>query len=234
MRGASDTIGRGSEDDEIESASEAWDNDCVAAQLNAIAYSINEETAHLDKVVEIVDGWSSALTTVVNKDNILVSWAGRLLVNSAELVHHVHGGWPSGEENYEKIQQMVENVLVPNMYAAARPEDDKPAAGGNQAILGHMAGLEFAIFTNNVTGFNHHLEVLQGPRVCEKYGGSGIQAMIHNGTGQIAEAARDQAHSGMEIGFAEEAAWVAANQGNLQSPQEVGNISRTRANVSCR
>lgn len=213
VRGAGHTIGRGTGDSEIEGWSKAFDVDGVAAQLNGIAFSINGDSAHADKVAEIVDKWSGTLETVANKDNILVGWAGRLLANGAELVRYTNGAWPTGEDNYRRAQKMVSNVLVPNVYAAARPEADQPAAGGNQAILGHMAAMEFAIFTDNVTGFNDQLDVLKLPKKCVNFGGSGIRALLHPETGQNAETGRDQAHAGMEVGFTEESAQVAANQG---------------------
>lgn len=213
MRGPGEIIGRGTGNSTIDGWFAAWEEDMEVAEALATAWAVNQDSAYAKKVAEIIDAWAWTLTEIANKDNIAVGWRGRQLVNAAELIFYESGSWPTGEENFRQAQTMVKEVLQPAVYAEARPDADQPAAGGNQGILGHLAALEFSIFSHNLTGVNDELEILNLPHKCENFGGSGIRAMIHAETGQIAETGRDQAHSAMEVGFAEQAAWVAANQG---------------------
>lgn len=214
MKGPGAKIGRKSGDGQIETWSTYWESDGEMLDALGMAYSINGEEAYAGKIVEIVNAWSETLEEVVNKDNIMVVWRGRQFANAAEMVYHLNGGsWPSGEDDYKRAQSMVSNILLPAAYGAGNLDLDQPAAGGGQAVMGHTAGLMFAVFTNNVTGFNQELEILSAPRVCEGFGGGGLQAMFLPSTGQNAESGRDQTHSGIEVGFSEQAAWVAANQG---------------------
>lgn len=190
-----------------------WASDCHAAYLNALQYVITQDDAHAQKVSEIVDGWSSQLKKVEGEDNLITSLGGRQYVNAAELVNYIRGSWPSGASKFEDAQEMDSSVLVPAKEAAARPPS-QPTPEGNQAFMGHGAGLQFAVFTNNVTGYNAELAILKsGPKECSGTLDSSLQALIQNKTGQPAEAGRDQGHSADEIGWAEEIAQVVANQG---------------------
>ena len=209
IEGPAPIIGRNTDNTTITDWSNDFQSDSRAALLNALVYSITGVTAHAEKVVEIVDAWSATLQEVVSEDNILAATSGRQFVNGAELVRYLFGSWPSGESNFQRAQTMVSKALVPYMYAIGTP-----APGGNQAFLGHMAGLEFAIFTNNYTGYADELDIILQPKdACLGTEGSGMQALLLSTTGQCAEAGRDQGHSADEVGWIEEAAQVAANQG---------------------
>lgn len=176
-------------------------------------YAITLGDSHATTVANIVDAWSGTLTGVVENDNLPTALNGRQLVNAAELVYYTRGSWPSGSSNYKRAQTMVSKVLVPNKNPVANPPT-LPVVGGNQAAISHVAGMEFAIFTNNATGFQAELDILLLPKTaCVGYEGSGMQALIQNKTGQCAEAGRDQGHSADEVGWLEEGARVAANQG---------------------
>ena len=209
MEGPAPIIGRNTDNSTITGWSNDFQADSRAVLLNALAYSITGATANAQKVVEIVDAWSATLQEVVSEDNILAATSGRQFVNGAELVRYLAGSWSSGESNFQRAQAMVSKALVPYMYAIGTP-----ASGGNQAFLGHMAGLEYAIFTNNYTGYAAELDIImQAKDACVGTEGSGMQALLLNTTGQSAEAGRDQGHSADEVGWVEEAAQVAANQG---------------------
>ena len=216
MQGPEPIIGRNTGNTTITGWSNKFQSDARAVLLNALVYSITQDTANAEKVVEIVDAWSATLQEVVSDDNILAALSGRQFANGAELVRYLAGSWPSGESNFQRAQAMVNNALLPYVYAAGVPAT--PAPGGNQAFLGHMAGLEFAIFTNNYTGYAAELGIILQPKnACVGTEGSGLQALILNTTGQCAEAGRDQGHSADEVGWMEEAAQVAANQGTAVS-----------------
>lgn len=216
MQGPAPIIGRNTDNSTITNWSNNFQADSRAALLNALVYSITGDTSHADKVVEIVDAWSATLQEVVSGDNILAATSGRQLVNGAELVRYLTGNWSTGASNFERAQIMVSNALVPYIYAVGTP-----APGGNQAFLGHMTGLEYAIFTNNYTGYASELDIIMGSKEqCSGTEGSGMQALLLNTTGQCAEAGRDQGHSADEVGWIEEAAQVAANQG-MPSPAQV-------------
>ncbi|KAL3434853.1 hypothetical protein BDV09DRAFT_195393 [Aspergillus tetrazonus] len=188
-------IGRNSGNDTITAWTIAWQNDCYAAWLNSLMYAITLGDSHATTVANIVDAWSGKLTGVVENNNLPTALNGRQLVNVAELT-------------------MVSKVLVPNKDPVANPPT-QPVVGGNQAAISHVAGMEFAIFTNNATGFQAELDILLLPKTaCVGYEGSGMQALIQNKTGRCAEAGRDQGHSADEVGWLEEGARVAENQGN--------------------
>ncbi|KAL4734921.1 chondroitin AC/alginate lyase [Aspergillus similis] len=214
IQGGGALIGRNSGNDTITAWATAWQNDCYTAWLNSLMYAITMDDDHATTVANIVDAWSGTLTGVVENDNLATALSGRQLVNAAELVYYTRGSWPSGTSNFTRAQTMVSNVLVPNKDPVANPPT-QPVVGGNQAALSHIAGMEFAIFTNNATGFQTELDILLLPKTaCVGYEGSGLQALIQNKTGQCAEAGRDQGHSADEVGWLEEGARVAANQGN--------------------
>jgi hypothetical protein len=213
VEGGGAIIGENSGNDTIDAWTTAWVNDCYAAWLNSLRYVIDLDDAHAIAVAGIADAWSGNLTGVLANNNLPTALNGRQLVNAAELVYYTRGSWPSGSSKYARLQAMVSNVLVPNKDPIANPPT-QPVVGGNQAALSHIAGMEFAIFTNNVTGFQAELDILLLPKTaCVGYEGSGLQALIQNKTGQCAEAGRDQGHSADEVGWLEEGARVAANQG---------------------
>lgn len=213
IQGPGTVIGRNTGNTTIESWSSEWQSDCYAAFLNALMYAVTLDDAHAGKVVDIVDSWSAELTGVENQDNLLAALSGRQYVNAAEIVRYLYGSWPTGSANFARAQKMVNAVLVPNKDPIANPPS-QPTVGGNQAALSHVVGLEFAVFTDNTTGFAAELEILLHPKtVCVGNEGSGLQALIQNKTGQCAEAGRDQGHSADEVGWLEEGAQVAANQG---------------------
>jgi hypothetical protein len=69
---------------------------------------------------------------------------------------------------------MVSKVLVPNKNPVANPPT-QPVVGGNQAAISHVAGMEFAIFTNNATSFQAELDILLLPKTaCVGYEDSGM------------------------------------------------------------
>lgn len=212
MKGPGAVIGN-SEDSTVIQDSKNFFEDVLAVHLNGLRFVITEDTASADKAAEIVDAWSSTLTEVTEGSNFIGMLGGWDLVNGAELVYHLNDGWPTGEENFARAQRMVTDLFVPTMDAAARPPE-QPASGGNQGFGGHRAGLAFAIFINNQTGFEQELGILkQEFTECTGTLGSGMPALLHNTTGQSAEAGRDQGHAALEVGWIEEAARVAANQG---------------------
>jgi hypothetical protein len=212
MKGPATVIGV-SDDAAIKTATNNWNADVLAVHLNSLNFAISKDAAYANKVAEIADAWSSTLQQILPGSNFIGGLLGFNFVNGVELVRYVNGGWPSGNANFERIQDMVEKHFVPVMYAAARPPD-QPAAGGNQAFLGHMAGLAFSIFTGNQTGFDRELDIILSPfSSCTGHLGGSMQALLQPQTGQNAEAGRDQGHAALEVGWIEQVARIAANQG---------------------
>lgn len=206
-------MGFGTDNSTIDDWTNDWQKDCIAAYLNALLYIITRADSHAQKVANIVDAWAAQLKKVEGGDNLSTSLSGRQYVNAAELVNYIRGSRPSGSSKFSSAQKMVSYVLVPAKDAAAAPPA-QPVPGGNQAFLGHAAGLQFAIFTNNVTGYNAELAILKsGQKQCLGTLDSSLRALIQNKTGQPAEAGRDQGHSADELRGAEEVAQVVANQG---------------------
>ncbi|CEL11357.1 hypothetical protein ASPCAL14460 [Aspergillus calidoustus] len=216
MRGPATIIGN-TDNATINSNAKKWEADVLAVHLNSLNFAISKDPAYASKVTEIVDAWSSTLEEVTPGSNFVGGLIGFGFINGIELVKHVNGGrWPSGEQNFKRVQKMAQTLLMPVKNAAARPPD-QPAAGGNQAFLSHMAGMSFAIFTNNRTGFEEELDTIMHPfEGCIGDQGGGMQALLHPVTGQNAEAGRDQGHAADEVGWIEQAARVAANQGHTE------------------
>lgn len=210
------------ENSTIKSDTKKWEADVLAVHLNALNFAISHDSAYAKKVSQIVDAWSFTIEKIIPGSNFVGGLIGFAFVNGIELVTHVNGGWPTGEENLRRAQRMARIHFVPVKNGAARPPD-QPVAGGNQAFLGHMAGMSFAIFTNNRTGFEEELDIILHPfESCIGDQGGSMQALLHPITGQNAEAGRDQGHAADEIGWIEQAARIAANQGKCLSYPEYG------------
>jgi len=70
------------------------ENDANAAYQNALMWAITGNQASADKAKQILNAWSSALTTISGSDRILAAGIyGFKFVNAAEILRYTNAGW---------------------------------------------------------------------------------------------------------------------------------------------
>lgn len=189
MQGPGSAVGHGTGNETVEEWANAWDADILAAYLNSLQFAITDDDSHARKVAEIIDAWAAILVDF-NDSALAACTTGRDFVNAAELVRHLRGSWPTGEDKFNKAQEFVSKIMVNSITMGTRPPE-QPAIGGGQGFCKRIAALEFAVFTNNQTGFNQEMTLLKQPSKCEAEFGTTLQAMSLPATDPCVESGRD-------------------------------------------
>src|SRR5690606_23841242 len=75
-------------------AANALSSDSQLAYRSAIIWFITQDTAYANKAIQVLDGWSSTLTSLTGGDSkLMAAWYGFCLVNAAEILKHTDSGW---------------------------------------------------------------------------------------------------------------------------------------------
>ena len=178
-----------------------FEDDCLASYYNAIQWVITGNKQHAEKSIEIMNGYSSKLKGIINRDKELMSpLCGFLIVNAAEIIRYTNAGWKDGD--ITSFETMVRDVFYPVI------ENFATFANGNwdaACIKGMMA---FGVFLNDKSMFDRAVNYY--------YKGEGNGRLTHyiiNEVGQCQESGRDQGHTMFGLGCLAEACEVAYNQG---------------------
>lgn len=179
----------------------AFEDDCLAAYYNAMQWVITSDRHYANKSIEILNGYSSTLKGIINRDKELMSpLCGFLIVNAAEIIRYSDSGWDKGD--IIRFEKLVREVFYPVI------ENFAPFANGNWDAACIKGMMSFAIFLNDRAMF--------GKAVNYFYKGEGngrLTYYVINEVGQCQESGRDQAHTQFGLGCLAEACEVGYNQG---------------------
>jgi hypothetical protein len=196
-------VGRGSPEGSGNIRDYEWSS--AAAYFHALQWVITGDDAHADKVVEILGAWSSTLTQIDGRDQILGAGLATLkLINAAEIVRYYDGGYPGyGDADFAAFQSLMRNVVYPVIQDAGAPMN----ANGNWDAAAMVTVAAIGVVTDDATIYDEAVGMYQSPF---------INGSIENYVtewGQTAESARDQAHAMLGLGLLGDLCAIADNQG---------------------
>jgi regulation of enolase protein 1 (concanavalin A-like superfamily) len=179
----------------------AMDNDSNAAYQNALMWALTGDIAHANKAIEIVNRWSSTLTTISGADAMLAAGLnGFKLVNAAEILRYTDSGWK--EEDILRCEQWFKAVWYPVL------EPFSLYANGNWDGAAVKAMIAIGVFCNDRAIFE------RGVRYYLDGAGNGrLTHLVINEHGQGQESTRTQAYAQLGLALLAEAAEVGWNQG---------------------
>jgi hypothetical protein len=175
--------------------------DAAAAYHNAVMWYITGNVAYANKAIQLINGWSSTMTSITGSDaSLAASLDGFCWVNAAEILRYSNSGWAATD--ITRCENWLKNVWYPVLDPFAL------YANGNwdTACVKTMMGI--GVFCNDRPKFERGLQFfLNGA------GNGRVSYYIVNTNGQCQESGRDQAHTELGIGHLAEAAWLGWNQG---------------------
>jgi len=178
-----------------------YDSDANAAHQNAVMWAITGDKRYAEKAIEIVNAWSSTLTSITGRDAILMAGLGPFkMVNAAEILRYTNSRWK--QSDIKQAEKHFKEVIYPVL------KDYAPFANGNWDAAAMKTVMAIAVFCNDRSMFEDALEYYVNGR-----GNGRLTYYVINEQGQIQESGRDQAHTQLGIGLLAECCAIAWNQG---------------------
>lgn len=191
-------------------------NDATAVHYNALQWYLTGDARHARKAIELLNGWSAALKSVVNNDaKLLVAMSGRHFVSGAEILKHVYNVDPTvpaadrwQAADIERFDSLVRNVFYEGTVAGYYPQ-----ANGNWDALITGANMAFGVYLDDHEIFNEALRQFYRGDVVPGSASMGSLANYIYPTGESQESSRDVGHWGMGLEGLGYSAEISLNQG---------------------
>ncbi|HEU0185819.1 MAG TPA: RICIN domain-containing protein [Blastocatellia bacterium] len=188
-------------------------NDIHAAYQTALRWKISGDTAYADKSVQILNAWSSTLTTVNgNADRFLAAGIyGYQFANAAEIMR-TYSGWAAADFN--RFKNMMLNVFYPLNHQFLVGHNDACITNywANWDLCNMASILAIGVLCDDQAKFDEAINYFKN--------GAGNGSINHavpflhpGGLGQWQESGRDQGHSTLGIGLMGAFCEMAWNQG---------------------
>ncbi len=178
-----------------------FEDDCLAAYYNALQWNITGDGRHAAKAIEILDGYSATLRSILNHDRqLMAGLCGFLLANAAELMRHTYDKWDA--EHVARCETMFREVIYPVI------ENFATFANGNwdaACIKGVMA---IGVFCDDRAIFERGVDYFHRGE-----GNGRLTYYVINDEGQCQESGRDQPHVMFGLACLAEACEVGFKQG---------------------
>uniref|UniRef100_A0A1I8BEH5 Alginate_lyase domain-containing protein n=1 Tax=Meloidogyne hapla TaxID=6305 RepID=A0A1I8BEH5_MELHA len=178
--------------------------DIAAAYCSAINWKVTGQTSYADKAVEIMNDWSSTLTSIQGNNDIHLAGGiyGCHFANVGEIMRS-YTGWKA--EDFNKFKEMMVNIFY-NTGWNGRILGNQPTSGSKRFYYSNwdlaQIGMAIAVgvLTDNRTMFDEAIKVYKS----DWYWGASSQFIyyLHPGYfGQTQEAGRDQGHNTLSVGL---------------------------------
>jgi Alginate lyase/Ricin-type beta-trefoil lectin domain-like len=188
-------------------------NDIHAAYQIALRWKISGDTAYANKSIQILNAWSSTLTTVTgNADRFLAAGIyGYQFANAAEIMR-TYSGWSAADFN--RFKNMMLNVFYPLNHQFLIQHNDACITNywANWDLCNMASILAIGILCDDRAKFDEAINYFKN--------GAGNGSINHavpflhsGGLGQWQESGRDQGHSTLGIGLMGAFCEMAWNQG---------------------
>ncbi|HEX3024236.1 MAG TPA: alginate lyase family protein [Chitinophagaceae bacterium] len=178
-----------------------YDSDANAAHQNAVMWCITGDKRYADKAIEIINAWSSTLTSITGRDAVLMAGLGPFkMVNAAEIIRYTNAGWQ--QKDIELAEKNFKEIIYPVIKNFA------PFANGNWDAAAVKTMMSIAVFCNDRNMFERALHYY-----VDGHGNGCLTNYIINNNGQIQESGRDQAHTQLGIAMLAECCEIAWHQG---------------------
>ncbi|MBN1361100.1 MAG: glycoside hydrolase family 97 catalytic domain-containing protein [Sedimentisphaerales bacterium] len=178
-----------------------YDPDANAAYQCAIMWCVTGDVAYANKAKEIINAWSSTLTSITGRDAVLMAGLGPFkMVNAAEIIRYTDAGWSEAE--IEQTKRHFKEVVYPVI------KDFALFANGNWDIAAIQTVLAIGVFCSDEAIFERAL------RYYVNGGGDGrLTCYVINEAGQCQESGRDQQHTQLGLALLAACCEVAWQQG---------------------
>jgi len=185
-------------------------NDVAAAYQNALIYRINGNTANGDKARDILNQWSSTLTSIGgNADRFLAAGIfGYQLANAGEMMRNYSGF------NVTNFRNMLVNIFYPmnNQFLLNHNDACITNYWANWDLCNMASILAIGIFADDQAKVDQAVDYFKN--------GAGNGSILHavpflhtGGLGQWQESGRDQGHCQLGVGLMGAICEMAWNQG---------------------
>jgi hypothetical protein len=176
-------------------------NDIHAAYQTALRWKISGDTAYANKSIQILNAWSSTLTTITgNADRFLAAGIyGYQFANAAEIMR-TYSGWSAADFN--RFKNMMLNVFYPLNHQFLVGHNDACITNywANWDLCNMASILAIGILCDDRAKFDEAINYFKN--------GAGNGSINHavpflhsGGLGQWQESGRDQGHSTLGIGL---------------------------------
>ncbi|WP_438290819.1 alginate lyase family protein [Streptomyces sp. HUAS TT7] len=125
--------------------------DAIAAYTQALLWSVNGNSAHARKAVEIMDGWAQVIErhTEGNAD-LQTAWAGSTWARAADIVHAGYPQWQAPA--VQRFKWMLRKAYLPAVTAKV------PDYNGNWELAMTDAAIGIAVFVEDHKVFTEALD----------------------------------------------------------------------------
>ncbi|MGW7407417.1 alginate lyase family protein [Streptomyces sp. NPDC054833] len=119
--------------------------DAIAAYTDALAWYITRDTRYARKAIQIMDAWSSTVTSHTNSNAPLqTGWAGSSWPKAAEIIKYTYtGAWA----NQGRFATMLRNVYLPVVIKGSN-------SNGNWELSMMEAAVGISVFLDDKTSYD--------------------------------------------------------------------------------
>lgn len=179
----------------------SFTDDTRAAYQNALMWYITREQGHWDTATSILDAWGTNLTDIIGTDtSLLVGLEGDMFANAAEIMRW-EGDWVEAGATFRGASGFS------NQLYWLFGKQSINVGQANYGMASIKALLSFSVYLDDVTMYNYALHMYKNDPC------GGLRGNFQLGTGQSAEAGRDQGHAKGALGWSAMAARVIQSQG---------------------
>jgi hypothetical protein len=189
-------------------------NDIAAGYAMALRWKVSGDNAYADKVVLILNGWSSTLTSLQGTgDRFLAAGLyGYQFANVAEIMR-TYSGWSSTD--FDRFKNMLQDVFYPlNNDFLINHNGAKPFAyWANWDLCNMASALAIGVLTDNETMYDQAITYFKHGKDSGAINNTIWKIYEPEGLGQGQEAGRDQGHATLDFATLGAIAQMAWNQG---------------------
>ncbi|XEC95970.1 DNRLRE domain-containing protein [Paenibacillus tarimensis] len=180
-----------------------------AAYLNALAWFISGDSAHANKAIQILNGWSDTLTEIKGNDAILAaSLYGYKLLNAAEIIRYTNAGW--AQADIDKFTAMMTNIFYPITQGYGWIAGNGKWANGNWDSACIVFNMSYGVWINDEAAYDDAVNFYK-----TGLGNGSLEHYVQTDDGQLQESGRDQGHAQGGIGMLALAAEIGYNQASV-------------------
>jgi hypothetical protein len=199
---------------------QALNSDAVAAHLNAIEWTVTGDAAYARKAVEILNGWSSTLTTFPSGgDPVLTAGlTGYQLAVAAEIVRATYTEWSLADQDRLKTLLLTKFYPIFHNFLIFHEPDGLPHTnmGVNQHFFTSWDAIAMVSMAAIGVFADDRAKYLEALDAFKNGTGNGniMRAVFDGDTGQLMESGRDPEHAQLGIGLLATLCEIAWNQGD--------------------
>ncbi|MEL1242474.1 alginate lyase family protein [Flavobacterium flavipallidum] len=192
-----------------------YENDAMAVFVNGIMWNMTGSSRYADKAIELLDSWSSTLTSIQYPDNdwqLCVGYGMHFMVYGADMIYNYTGFTSAKKQSAISMFNIMYNCMTnyAAQYSLLVPfvRDGWPSWGASQGKF----LLALGVFSQNLTMYNLGENYFKRTAVEGADVGTIPTAFLNSG--QPLEAARDQFYVQLGLASFLEAAQISYNQGS--------------------